>query len=48
MARSWLLISLIALMGMLSLHSPTFHPDLRGGTDTEVGGDGSVGGGPGL
>ena len=48
MTRSWLIITLIALLGILSLHSPNFIPDGRDGTDTEVGGDGTVGGGPGL
>ena len=49
MARSWLFITLIALIGMLAFHSPSFFPDGLGvRTDTEVGNDGTVGGGPGL
>ena len=49
MARSWILITLIALIGMLAFHSPSFFPDSLGvTTSTEVGDDGTVGGGPGL
>ena len=49
MARSWIFITLLALIGMLAVHSPSFIPDGLGATtDTEVGDDGTVGGGPGL
>ena len=49
MARSMLFITLLALVSMLSFHSPSFIPDGLGATtDTEIGDDGTVGGGPGL